>query len=145
MYEDFNYNLEEFEDDSTASQSAWSDYGCEATEEILIDFTEEDWNQLWNELPEKSNIWKKRLSDCLTDTNNPNCLKTLLTLSTTEDMGLFTNVIMILTMFDLENIPAKDLLVEKVEKMMEREDNDRRNVFLNFLKKNKKIEEGKTE
>ena len=63
MYKELNSNIEtcEFE----GSDNEWYLVACDFAGECLDLFTEEDWKVLFQELPNKSTLWKKRFNDLL--------------------------------------------------------------------------------
>ena len=98
-YRNLNYNIETVEYGDQITYETWSNIVYEAVIENLERFTDEDWDQLFSELPRKSVLWKRRLCDCLW-LPDPRCVKALLCLSDTQDEETF--YMMIVNLLDLE-------------------------------------------
>jgi hypothetical protein len=140
MFNKLNYNIESYEYDDLETTNAWDDLICDATTEILETFTNEDWEQLYEELPNKSIIWKKRFYDCLPDiAENDNQIKSLLFLTNTDDPELFALSLAKLVNYDFSNVENIDELYEKAENLLpDIKDKYHRYVVENFLEKKTK-------
>ena len=135
MYEDLDYNIKNYEYDDPISDEDWSDFACDFTGEVLDEFTEEDWNKLFQELPNKSTMWKKRFSDLLTDPEDSRNLRGLMEMANTDDIKLFVNVIMNLNSFDLSEVEGLEPLFEKAEQLVNGDNNYGRSILVSFLEK----------
>ncbi len=66
----------------------WYDEGVDIAQNIISNFTKQDWEQLQNQLSKQTVEWKKRLAYCLYDTTNPYQFLTLVKLLDTEEKEL---------------------------------------------------------
>lgn len=120
MYNEFNKYIYELEN---GSEDFWYDVGVISASEMLSKFTDEDWENLLNELPKQSLAWKRKVVYCIDNNNNPYELKCLLALANTEDEELFEMSVDSLREFinekNLNLIKEEKILVDKVEKLVE--------------------------
>ena len=144
MYHSLDHNICECEYDDQGSCEAWDCYVCDFAGECLDAFTEEDWEMLFQELPSKSTIWKKRLTDCIIgttdDSTNANLIRALLCIvGTDEDMDLFTQVIATLNDFDLSEVDSIRAIYDKVKNLLPDADGFQKIVFERFLKEREEV------
>jgi hypothetical protein len=107
MYEQFDYIVEDFGAAGGGPSDQWYDCFCEDAWDTLDHFEEEDWKKLEEELPNKSNAWKKCMVYCFSDNENQHEINILNDLATTEDEDLLLMVVDILRLsFDYNKIPG---------------------------------------
>lgn len=103
------YNeLDEFLD-SKMNINSWYDEGFSFAQEMLEDFTGEDWEKLKIEAPAKSLEWKSRLAYCLPINSNITELEIILSLVDSDDKALFEIVVDTLRFFEV-NKTNKELI-----------------------------------
>ncbi len=140
MYDKLNYNIENYEFDDIESMYAWENAISEASSEILQSFEKDDWKKLYEELPKKSTIWKKRFYDCLPDiAEDENEIKALLLLTETDDAELFALSLAKLENYDFSDVENIDKLYEKAEAFLPKiEDEYQKYIINSFLEKKTK-------
>ncbi len=75
MYNNLVLCLDSASGGDEASTNEWFDYLMDDSIEIISKFTDDDWKQLFDELPSKKPLWKQHLVECMTDFNNDNQMK----------------------------------------------------------------------
>lgn len=88
MFSEVDEYLKEFEMQDYALDY-WYDEGFSIAQDMLLRFSEEDWNQLKEQLEERSLGWRRRLAYCLHDSENLNEIIILSHLIETDDEELF--------------------------------------------------------
>ncbi len=83
MYSLYDYLGSEMLDDF------WYDDAILFCEDILKSFDNKDWEELYNIIPKQSNLWKKRLVECLGDINSEMALLCIFILSKDNDKDIF--------------------------------------------------------
>lgn len=69
---------------------SWYDDGCVIASEILSEFNQNDWDELYNQVLNKPIEWQKKIAYCLDNQYNERELEILISLlSTTHDEELF--------------------------------------------------------
>lgn len=141
MFEILDDNIQQFEYDDIHVESNWRESGAvEITADCLDAFTEDDWKKFYEEVSQKSTVWKKRFIDCILDYNRPESLKALLYLTDTDDKVLFTRIIDNLLDSDLDlpkaiNDVGMSIVYDRVEKMLPVVDTGDQAILDAFLKK----------
>ena len=135
MYEKLDFNIENYAYDDIETMYAWENVMRDTTTEILEAFGDEDWEQLYEELPGKPAIWKLRFYDCLPDVaEDARQVKALLLLADTDDPELFARSLAKLENFDFGNLEDLAELQENAERLLpEIKDSYHRYVISNFL------------
>ena len=118
MIEELDELMKFYDNDNSVISNYWYDEGIEEANEILQKFTDDEWNRLILSLPSRSVIWKKRFVYCLTDTNNMNHLKALLSIIKTDNEELFCIAISFLNQFDLKDIPEKEEILNRINELL---------------------------
>ena len=138
MYEQFDYIVEDFGAVGSGPSDQWYDCYLEDACDTIDNFTEEDWKQLEEELPNKSNNWKHCMVDCFYDNKNQHEVNILNDLATTEDRDLLLKVVDRLRLyFDYDNIPNIDIIKQRVSEIKETADIIDQSRINEFLKKRK--------
>lgn len=136
MFKEFDEYISEFEADDFAIDY-WYDEGVFIAQEMLQDFTEEDWNVLSLNLPVKSIGWKRRLAYCLHDGENIKQLEILLELIDSDDSELFELVVDSLRSFSNEEsrsiIQNNEKLILKVKELLPSVGDVTKKIFQEFL------------
>lgn len=137
MYDKLDYNIESYEYDDLETNIAWDNLICDLTSEILNKFIDADWDKLYEEIPKKSIIWKKRFNDCIPETSkDENRIKALLLLLNTDDPELFSDALSKLDGYDFSDYENSVQLYEKAERMLPKLENEYyKYVIKNFLEK----------
>ena len=117
MYEELDDYIQEYEFDSVNVDNYWDEVAYKEACETLLQFKDDDWKQLFDNLDNKSNVWKQRIVSSVSSTLDDNQLKLLLILSNTEDVKLFFYVIEALRFFDKEKIINYDELCAKIDRL----------------------------
>ena len=121
MYEQFDYIVEDFGATGGGPSDQWYDCFCEDAWDALDHFEEEDWKKLEEELPNKSNAWKKCMVYCFSDNENQHEINILNDLATTEDEDLLLMVVDRLRLsFDYNKIPNIDIIKQRVSEIKEK-------------------------
>ena len=116
MYEQFDYIVEDFGAAGGGPSDQWYDCYWEDAWDTLDHFEEE-------ELPNKSNAWKKCMVYCFSDNENQHEINILNDLATTEDEDLLLMVVDILRLsFDYNKIPNIDIIKQRVSEIKEKAD-----------------------
>ena len=137
MYEQFDYIVEDFGAVGGPSDQ-WYDCYWEDAYETLVNFEEEDWKRLEEELPNKSNDWKKCMVYCFNDNENQHEINILNDLATTEDDDLLLKVAdRLRSSFDYDKIQNIDIIKQRVSEIKETADIIDQMRINDFLKKRK--------
>ncbi|MCK6207127.1 hypothetical protein KZX50_16940 [Bacillus infantis] len=81
---------------------SWYDDGCVIASEILLEFSESDWEALSNQVLSKPIEWQRKMAYCLDNRCNDYELTILLTLLNTTDTELFEICIDTLRSYSIE-------------------------------------------
>ena len=134
MYDKLNYNIESYEYDDLEANIAWDNLICDLTTEILDEFIDADWDKLYEEIPKKSIIWKKRFNDCILESfEDENRIKALLLLLNTDDPELFSDALSKLDGYDFSDYENSVRLYEKAESMLPELENEYYKSVINNL------------
>lgn len=93
----------------------WYDEGCLIAGDILSRFSDNDWNELVDELFNQSVEWQIRLAYCLDQANSKYVIKCLLLLTTIDDDELFFT-----SMESLRSIAPFDHTILQDESVMDK-------------------------
>lgn len=116
MYEELDFYLNDYASTNNAILNYFYDKGFEDIEEIIEQFNADDWEKLFKEIDNKSDLWKERLVYCLGDRENQNQIKLLEKLLKTKDDKLFLQIINTLrTSFDVNSIGNTEEIIKKIE------------------------------
>ena len=143
MLKELDDYIKYYEEDTALMNEYWQGDGIEDATEILNNFTENDWQELINTLPSKSDVWKKRLTYCLYDKSNPNHLQALASLANTDNLDLFEIVLSFINRYDLEELTPEIIkrIQDKIVAFLPNSTEISNKLFNMFLKK--KINEKK--
>ena len=140
MFDSLNYNIDCCAYEDRLTLELWINSYCDSTRECLNAFKQEDWDKLFQELPAKSLIWKKRFIDCLIGTTEPNQLKALISLADTDDEELFVQIIMNLFDFDYCDTEGIEKVHDKAAKMSPAANDYQKSVLNPFIEKYRRKE-----
>ena len=117
----------------------WYDEGVDIAENMLQEFSDNDWKSLLEIMPMRTVEWQKLLAYCMHDGNDLNQLAVLLKLVETEDSGLFEIVVDSLRGFaskeSLSLIQSNSQVVSKIKELMPKAGEPAKRIFEEFLKK----------
>lgn len=140
MYEELNKYIKEFEKDDSITDSFWAESASDDAIDMIDDFSDEDWEQLFQELPNQSPVWKRRLESALVDTDNFNVVKALVVLAQTEeDMKHLSYVIDSLGFAQLESNEDTIMLLKRIQDLLKSENLYGKKVLNDFFEKNKHL------
>lgn len=138
MIDEFNELMQYFAKEDSFTTNEWYDDGFMDVIEVLRQFTNEDWQKVLEELPTKSDVWKKRLAYCIHSKSDVNQLKVLMAMANTDNEDLLKIVIAGLKEFNLEGNEQRENIVKKVEQFLPSDDRLSQEVFSDFIEKNTK-------
>ena len=139
MYDMLDSSIKECEYDDINAANEWYDVVIDIATKYLDKLQEDDWKKLFDALPQKSVIWKKRLCDCLMGEEDNYRLKALLIMANTDDIGLFSMVISCLTFYDASSIENIESLYKKVEQNIDKVQGYYQEKFREFLEKKNRV------
>lgn len=117
----------------------WYDEGVDIAENMLHEFSNNDWKSLLEIIPKRTVEWQKRLAYCMHDGNDLNQLAVLLKLVGTDDSELFEIVVDSLRGFTskegLNLIQNDSQVVSKIKELLPKVGETTKRVFEEFLKK----------
>lgn len=96
MYQEFNELINQYDTRDKEKTMDWYEYESKFCQQILNKFSDEDWKSLIKDLPEKSNIVKERLAECLRNPDNIYHNIIILELLKIDDIDLFTQILCVL-------------------------------------------------
>lgn len=132
MYEELDEILSE-----NSSEDSWYDDGFLYAQELLIDFTENDWEKISKSINDKNDKWKIRLAYCIDNDLGVRGLELLLNMIG-ESKEVAETVIDSLRSFDLEEykklILSNNRAVNKAKILMEEASLPVKRVLEEFLK-----------
>lgn len=118
MYELFDNLIEIYGFTGNSVSEQWYDMYYEDGCDLLDRFRDEDWAELKDELPDKSNLWKECLVFCLGDNNNQHEIDILNELANTEDEELLISIAdRIRLCFDYNKIENIDIIRKRVSEI----------------------------
>ena len=88
-FEEFDAYLERYATENETSLNYWGNCACADASNLIEQFTEEDWGELFNSLNNRSDLWKERLAECIWDVNESHQLRVLEELIHTNNDALF--------------------------------------------------------
>ena len=145
MYKEFNDHINHYDKDDAFTNSYWEENGFVKAYKLLEQFNSSDWDELMNDLPNKTDNWKRRLVFSMYFINNERVEKILLPMIDTENIKLFETVLFVLSENEIK--VDKDLMkiIEKIRYFAPKAGTMTKDVFKMFLEKQKKIvdEKGK--
>lgn len=120
------------------SDDYWYDNALFVCQDILEEFSDEDWINLIAMIPNETNRWKKRLVECLGGADTSHELRIILDIIDTRDDDLFVACIDSLRGMDLSGVDSsvKPSLKKKIENMLADASLPVKKVLENFLEKN---------
>ena len=111
MIEKFNEYISKFDTDDEEVKLYWYEVGHEYCDKIFNKFSNEEWKQLVNSFPSRSDIIKTRLIFCLTDYQNPYQRAILSYLINNCNDQLFIQIIYVIKAYDFD---LEDKIREKI-------------------------------
>ncbi|WP_434778227.1 hypothetical protein [Neisseria sp. Ec49-e6-T10] len=139
MFEKFDSYLFDFLDENS-SEDFWYDYAFMQAQELLANFTDEDWEKLAYNLKDKSDVYKIRLVYCIDEDNGMNGFNLLLDLLN-ENNKVVEYVIDSLRSFNSERykklINSNKQIKDKVEALLKNASLPIKMILEAFLKQNK--------
>lgn len=133
MLEELNVYLR-----GNTSDDYWYDNALFICEEILIEFSDNDWESLMKILPLEDDQWKIKLAECLGNIHNNYEVKCLLELIETTNNDLFIACVDSLRNIDLSSInnSEKKVIIDKVNYIKENNSSSPvKKILEDFLKK----------
>lgn len=124
MYDKVNIYIDDYAEDNLETDKEWGNYAFDVVGDMIESFNKEDWDKLFEELPSKSPIWKKRLNDCLNDPTDENQQRALLDIAETNNAELFVKVIDKLLDSDITSIDNFEELYKKAEEFRPKFENN---------------------
>ncbi len=119
MYKELDLFLNDFDTDSDGLLNYWYDLAFEDAIDILDKFDDEDWEELFKNLDEKSINWKLRLVYCLEDKDNQNEVKVIKKFLESENDDLFIKTVDIVRVyFDSSLVLDNKEYVERIDKIL---------------------------
>ncbi|WP_434777415.1 hypothetical protein [Neisseria sp. Ec49-e6-T10] len=115
----------------------WYDNALFVCQDILEEFSIDEWEKLIDDIPKENDIWKKRLVECLGSFHNSYELRVILKIINTENKDLFVACIDSLRCLDLlklEDIQKKSIL-KNIEELLISSTDPVKKILEEFLKK----------
>lgn len=138
MFDEFDKYILEFAVEDFAVDY-WYDEGVDIAENMLREFSNNDWKSLLEIIPKRTVEWQKLLAYCMHDGSDLNQLAVLLKLVGTEDSELFEIVVDSLRGFtskeSLNLIQNNSQVVSKIKELLPKAGETTKRVFEEFLKK----------
>ena len=117
MYKDLDYYLKEFIGED------WYEVACQCAETILEKFSDEDWENLFDELHTKDSAWKIRLVYCIEPSMGLNGFNLLIRLVNDNDNEVVEYVLDSLRSFNTkeyhQKISGNLEIIEKAQDLLE--------------------------
>lgn len=134
MYEKLNQYLS-----NSSLGDYWYDEGNLIATDIFKQFSESDWQKLLDDISSKSIEWQIQFAYCAPEINNEFLIKSLILLASIDNDELFKTCIDTLRVtinFDNKLIISSDkVMLERIEKILEKCDNATQIVFEDFVAK----------
>lgn len=89
MYNSVDYIINGINDDSIYSLMEWQDYMMQDTINEINKLSDEEWQKLYDELPNKSMRWKMHFAECLTNFLDEHQLQAFIILLNEDNVELF--------------------------------------------------------
>lgn len=135
MFDEFDKYILEFAVKDFAVDY-WYDEGVDIAENMLHEFSNNDWKSLLEIIPNRTVEWQKFLAYCMHDGNDLNQLAVLLKLVMTEDSELFEIVVDSLRGFtskeSLNLIHNNSQVVSKIKELLPKSGETTKRVFEEF-------------
>ncbi|TGA96123.1 hypothetical protein E4665_16580 [Sporolactobacillus shoreae] len=115
----------------------WYDECIFIVEDMLKNFEDEDWKNLYKELPHKEANWKVKLAECLGNLGNKYELECLLILINTNDNDLLIACADSLRNLDVSklNIDNKKIITSKIVNLLNKSGKAAQSVLRDLLNK----------
>ena len=134
MFEELDEFLQDFATDKISSDY-WYNSACEDAMEMVEQFNEEDWMELFSHINERSDLWKERLVWCLDNENDPHQIKLLAELIHTDNDKLFLSVADTMRSFDVRFLNGDEQVLKRIDDLIPKVDNMESLLLLDFRKK----------
>lgn len=130
-----SYLLDFINEDS--SEDFWYDYAYMQAQELLNNFTQSDWEEMYKHIDDKSDLWKIRVAYCIDEDAGMNGFTFLLSLMNDSD-DVVEYALDSLRSFDSEEyksiISSNDILKMKAQNLSENASPPVKKMLENFLK-----------
>lgn len=137
MFDEFDKYILDFAVEDFAVDY-WYDEGVYIAENMICEFSNNDWDLLLEIIPKRTVEWQKRLAYCMHDGDDLKQLSVLLKLVGTDDSELFEIVVDSLRSFTskecLNLIQADSQVVLKIRELLPKVGETAKRVFEEFLK-----------
>lgn len=121
MFEKLDNYLLDFINEAS-SEDFWYDYAYMQAQELLNNFTQSDWEDMYKHIDTKSDLWKIRVAYCIDEDAGMNGFKFLLSLMNDSD-DVVEYALDSLRSFDSEEykriIGSNDILKKKAQSLLE--------------------------
>jgi len=133
MLNELNVYLKSEEDEML--DDYWYDSALFVCEDILREFSDEEWKKLVEEIPNESVMWQKRLVECLGELKSSYELECIMKIITTDDEDLFIACIDSLRNIDTTNWQndVKENIASRVKLLIEKGGSPVQKVLESFL------------
>lgn len=139
MFEKLDSYLLDFVNENS-SEDFWYDYAYMQAQELLNNFTQSDWEKMYQNIDAKSDLWKIRVAYCIDEDAGMNGFKFLLSLINDAD-DVVEYAIDSLRSFNLEEykniINSDSKLKIKTQKLLENASIPVKRILEAFLQQNK--------
>ena len=129
-----SYLLDFINEDS--SEDFWYDYAYMQAQELLNNFTQSDWEEMYKNIDTKSDLWKIRVAYCIDEDAGMNGFTFLLSLMSDSD-DVLEYALDSLRSFDSEEyrsmINSNDILKKKAQNLLESASPPVKKMLENFL------------
>jgi len=123
-----------------SSEDFWYDYAYMQAQELLNNFTQSDWEKMYQNIDVKSDLWKIRVAYCIDEDTGMSGFKFLLSLMNDDD-NVVEYAIDSLRSFDSEEykniITSDSMLKTKTQKLLENASLPVKRMLEAFLQQNK--------
>ncbi|WP_240422392.1 hypothetical protein [Listeria costaricensis] len=135
MFEKLDSYLLDFINENS-SEDFWYDYAYMQAQELLNNFTQSDWEEMYKNIDSKSDLWKIRVSYCIDEDAGMNGFAFLLSLMNDSD-DVIEYALDSLRSFDSEEykniISSNDILKIKAQNLLESASPPVKKMLENFL------------